>query len=135
MVGIALIVNYEGSEIKAKLERPGFIPKISDFSRLNQQNSENSETSNQRLRENPEEWIEYHRAYREVIPYEKMVDRIIEISPRLKVGDFGCGEARIMEKLGENRVFSCDHVAINDKVTACDMKSVPLPACLLYSVE
>ena len=34
---------------------------------------------------------------------------------------------RIMEFLGENRVFSCDHVAINDKVTACDMKSVPFP--------
>ena len=34
---------------------------------------------------------------------------------------------RFMEILGEKRVFSCDHVAINDKVTACDMKSVPLP--------
>ena len=56
-----------------------------------------------------------------------MIEKIIEISPRLKVGDFGCGEAKIMEILGEDRVFSCDHVAINDKVTACDMKSVPLP--------
>jgi hypothetical protein len=134
VVGIALVVNYEGSKIKMKLERPGFIPKISDFSRLNQQiNSENSQTTHQKLQQDPEVWIEYHRTYREtrkdwkVIPYEKMVDRIIEISPRLKVGDFGCGEAKIMERLGENRVFSCDHVAINDKVTACDMKSVPLP--------
>ena len=133
MVGIALVINYEGSEIKVKLERPEFIPSISDFSRLNQQiNSENSQTTHQRLQKDPEEWIEYHRTYREarknwkVIPYEKMVDRIIEISPRLKVGDFGCGEAKIMEILGEDRVFSCDHVAINDKVTACDMKSVPL---------
>ena len=133
MVGIALVINYEGSEIKVKLERPEFIPRISDFSRLNQQiNSENSQTTHQRLQQDPEEWIEYHRTYREarknwkVIPYEKMVDRIIEISPRLKVGDFGCGEAKIMEILGEDRVFSCDHVAINDKVTACDMKSVPL---------
>jgi ribosomal RNA-processing protein 8 len=85
------------------------------------------------MQENPEEWIEYHKLYREackgwkVIPYEKMIEEIIEISPRLKVGDFGCGEAKIMEILGEDRVFSCDHVAINDKVTACDMKSVPLP--------
>jgi hypothetical protein len=135
MVGIALIVNAsKGSEIKEKLERPGFIPKISDFSKLNQQiNSENSETTHKRMKENSGEWIEYHRAYREarkdwkVVPYEKIIDRIIEISPRLKVGDFGCGEAKIMERLGDNRVFSCDHVAINDKVTACDMRSVPLP--------
>jgi putative methyltransferase len=45
----------------------------------------------------------------------------------LKVGDFGCGEAKIMEILGYERVYSCDHIAINEKVTACDMKSVPLP--------
>ena len=134
MVGIALIVNPDkGSEIKGKLERPSFLHRISDFSKLNQQiNSENSETTHKRMNENSEEWIRYHASYREarkgwkLIPYEKMINGIIEISPRLKVGDFGCGEAKIMEMLGENRVFSCDHVAINDKVTTCDMKSVPL---------
>jgi Hypothetical methyltransferase len=31
------------------------------------------------------------------------------------------------KSLGEHRVFSCDHVAINDKVTAYDVKSAPLP--------
>lgn len=31
-----------------------------------------------------------------------------------------------MEAIGEDRVYSFDHVAINDKVTACDMKSVQL---------
>jgi SAM-dependent methyltransferase len=31
-----------------------------------------------------------------------------------------------MEAIGENRVHSFDHVAINDKVTSCDMKAVPL---------
>jgi hypothetical protein len=31
-----------------------------------------------------------------------------------------------MEAIGENRVYSFDHVAINDKVVACDMKKVPL---------
>jgi ubiquinone/menaquinone biosynthesis C-methylase UbiE len=43
------------------------------------------------------------------------------------IGDFGCGEAKILEKFGEKRVYSFDHVAINDNVTACDIKSVPLP--------
>jgi Hypothetical methyltransferase len=31
-----------------------------------------------------------------------------------------------MEIFGDHRVYSFDHIAINDKVTACDMKSVPL---------
>ncbi len=85
------------------------------------------------MQRNPEEWIEYHRLYREarkgwkIIPYERMIERIEQISPRFKVGDFGCGEAKIMEVLGSDRVYSCDHVAINEKVTACDMRSVPLP--------
>jgi hypothetical protein len=43
------------------------------------------------------------------------------MSPRLKVGDFGCGEAKLMKEIGYD---SFDHVAINDKVIACDMKSV-----------
>ena len=132
LVGIAVIAADNISDIKKRLERPGMIPKLSDFSELNQQiNTENSETTHLRMQGNSEEWIEYHRLYRDarkewkVIPYQKMIERIVEISPRLKVGDFGCGEAKIMETLGDGRVFSCDHVAINDKVTACDMKSIP----------
>jgi hypothetical protein len=35
-----------------------------------------------------------------------MIEEIIEISPRLKVGDFGCGEAKIMEILGEFSVVT-----------------------------
>jgi hypothetical protein len=48
------------------------------------------------MQENPEEWIEYHKLYREackswkVIPYEKMIE----------------GKAKIMEILGEDRVFN-----------------------------
>lgn len=47
------------------------------------------------------------------------------MSPRLEVGDFGCGEAKLGEAVGD-RVHSFDHVAIGENVTACDMKSVPL---------
>jgi ribosomal RNA-processing protein 8 len=80
----------------------------------------------------PKEWEEYHRQYREarkiwsIIPYEEIIKRIKKWSPRLQIGDFGCGEAKIMEAIGESRVYSFDHVAINDKVVACDMKKVPL---------
>ena len=31
-----------------------------------------------------------------------------------------------MEAIGPERVYSFDHVAINDKVIACDMRKVPL---------
>lgn len=44
----------------------------------------------------------------------------------MQIGDFGCGEAKIMEAIRGNRVYSFDHVAINDKVVACDMMKVPL---------
>ena len=50
----------------------------------------------------PREWEEYHRQYREarktwsVIPYEEIIKRIKQLSPRLQIGDFGCGEALTM---------------------------------------
>ncbi|MGH9990762.1 MAG: methyltransferase domain-containing protein, partial [Nitrososphaera sp.] len=109
------------------------IRKYGDFTRLNQQiNSENSETTHERMLKDPQAWEEYHRQYREsrktwtIIPYEEIIKRIQELSPRLQVGDFGCGEAKILEAFGPERVHSFDHVAINDRVIACDMKKVPL---------
>ena len=43
------------------------------------------------------------------------------------VGDFGCGEALLAEKLEETcTVHSFDHVAMNDTVTACDIADVPI---------
>ena len=108
--------------------------KYGDFTKLNSKiNTENSDTTHHRMLKEPKEWEEYHRQYREarktwaIIPYEEIIKRIKQLSPRLLIGDFGCGEAKILEAFGENRVESFDHVAINNKVTACDMKSVPLP--------
>ena len=63
------------------------IIKYGEFSRLDQRiNSENSETTHQRLIKNPEEWMEYHRQYRDarknwtIIPYEQIIKRIEELS-------------------------------------------------------
>ena len=109
------------------------VRKYGDFTRLNNKiNTENSETTHERMLKDPREWEEYHRQYREarktwsIIPYEEIIKRIKQLSPRLQIGDFGCGEAKIMEAIGPQRVYSFDHVAINEKVTACDMKKVPL---------
>ena len=71
--------------------------------------------------------IEKLRKDWEVVPFLEVIKRIKQLSPRLMVGDFGCGEAQIMEEFGENRVYSFDHVAVNNKVKACDMKSTGLP--------
>jgi putative methyltransferase len=109
------------------------VRKYGDFTRLNNQiNNENSETTHERMLKDQKEWEEYHRRYKEarktcsVIPYEEIIKRIKQLSPRLQIGDFGCGEAKIMEAIRAQRVYSFDHVAINDKVTACDMKKVSL---------
>ena len=108
------------------------VRKYGDFEKFNQKiNTEKSETTHLRLIENTEEWLEYHRQYREareswtVIPFEHWISRIKQLSPRLEVGDFGCGEAKIQEEFGD-RVHSFDHVAINDDVTSCDISTVPM---------
>jgi superfamily II DNA or RNA helicase len=120
-----LEVNLSPLEIKRRLNKYG------DLSKQHQRiNSEYSETTHSRMQENPEEWLEYHRqlsAQRKawsVDPLQEIISRINVMSPRLKVGDFGCGEARLMDDIGHDRVISFDHVAINHQVIACDMKSV-----------
>jgi superfamily II DNA or RNA helicase len=97
------------------------VRKYGDFTKLNNQiNNEKSTTTHDRMLKDPREWEEYHRQYREarkswsVIPYEEIIQRIKQLSPRHQIGDFGCGEAKIMEAIGPQRVYSFDHVAIND---------------------
>ena len=104
-----------------------------DFSRMNHRwNQGRSETTHERLRDNPEEWAQYHTLYREarkgwtVVPYEEMI-RWCQKRIGLTIGDFGCGEAKLAEALaGRHTVHSFDHVAVNDAVVACDMAHVPL---------
>jgi len=38
------------------------------------------------------------------------------------VGDFGCGEAELA-RLVPNKVYSFDHVAVNESVIVCDMSA------------
>jgi superfamily II DNA or RNA helicase len=114
------------------------VRKYGDFTRLNNQiNNENSNTTHERMIKDPREWEEYHRQYRQarktwsVIPYEEIIKRIKQLFTSrmlstIQIGDFGCGEAKIMEAFGSERVYSFDHVAINDKVTVCDMKNTRL---------
>ena len=114
------------------------VRKYGDFTRLNNQiNNENSATTHERMLKDLTEWEEYHRQYRgarkdwSIIPYEEIIKRIKQLFTNrmlaaVQIGDLGCGEAKIMEAFGADRVYSFDHVAVNDKVIACDMKKVEL---------
>ena len=109
------------------------IASYGNFSRMNQRwNAATGATTHGRLRENPDEWRHYHSLYREarkdwaVVPFEEMAKDLL-VREGYVVGDFGCGEAVLAEKLGGHcTVHSFDHVAVNDSVSACDMADVPI---------
>ena len=109
------------------------IANYGDFSHMNRRwNAATGATTHTRLKENSEEWQHYHSLYREarkdwaVVPFEEMANDL-SIREGYVVGDFGCGEALLAEKLGDRcTVHSFDHVAVNDSVTACDIADVPI---------
>jgi SAM-dependent methyltransferase len=105
--------------------------RFGDFSLMNSRfNSAYSQTTHERLKQNPEEWYLYHTLYREArqnwseIPYQKIA-KSLEKRPDWVIGDFGCGEAKLAECL-PNKVYSFDHIAINEDVIACDIAHTPL---------
>jgi SAM-dependent methyltransferase len=105
--------------------------RFGDLSTMNARiNTAYSRTTYDRLQQQPEEWYLYHTLYREArrtwaeIPCEKIAASLRR-RPDWIVGDFGCGEAQLAALL-PNKVYSFDHVAINDTVIACDMTHTPL---------
>ncbi|MGH9984873.1 MAG: DEAD/DEAH box helicase family protein, partial [Nitrososphaeraceae archaeon] len=128
-----LYVELTPVEIKER------IIKYGDFTRLNNQiNNENSKTTHERMLRDPRIFDEYHRQYRDarkgwgIIPYDEIIKGIKQLFTSrmlatLQIGDFGCGEAKIMDAFGSERVYSFDHIAANSNVTACDMKNTGLP--------
>jgi hypothetical protein len=107
--------------------------RYGDFSAMNQRwNQSRSDATHERLQKNPEEWAQYHTLYQQarkdwsVVPYEEMI-RWCQQRHGYVIGDFGCGEAKLAEAVGDRHtVHSFDHVAVNDDVVACDMVHVPL---------
>jgi hypothetical protein len=89
-----------------------------------------SQTTHQRLQLDPSEWYLYHTLYREARATwaERPVDRIadrIRVRPDWVVGDFGCCECLLQDKL-PNKVIGIDHVAAKEGVIACDMAATSL---------
>ncbi|WPB79521.1 zinc-ribbon domain-containing protein [Archangium violaceum] len=104
-----------------------------DFSQMNGRwNGARSSTTHERLKNNPEEWAQYHTLYRAaraewpLVPCEEMIRWCLERSGYV-IGDFGCGEAEFARALqGRHTVHSFDHVALHNGVIACDVSRVPL---------
>jgi superfamily II DNA or RNA helicase len=129
--GIAII---ERAQLKVPLpkETAHIIQRrFGDLSVINSRfNTAYSSTTNERLKQNPEEWFLYHTLYREArkdwaeIPFERIA-KSLKKRPDWVIGDFGCGEAKLAALLS-NKVYSFDHVAINEKVLACDIAHTPI---------
>ena len=93
-------------------------------------NTSNSKTTHKNLKKDKAEWLKYHDLYSKArknwdeIPY-KVIANKIKNRPEWLVGDFGCGE-NLLSKEITNKVFSFDHIAIDETVTSCDLCKVPL---------
>ena len=136
IIGVALVVppiNDKFSHQTTEIDEVSQYPyRYSDFTRFNNQiNTELSSTTHERIVKNPSQWYEYHRLFEEAnrdwpfIPNMEIIKRLGQLPSWWKIGDFGCGKAAIRKTLGK-RVFSFDHEAIDENVTACDMKNTGL---------
>ncbi|KAI9555889.1 putative ribosomal R-processing protein 8 [Daphnia sinensis] len=83
------------------------------------------------FQEDPESFGVYHKGFKNQVlkwpvnPLDIIISDILKGPKHWVVADFGCGEAQMAHTI-PNQVHSFDLVAANDKVTACDMASVPL---------
>ena len=81
--------------------------------------------------EDPELFDVYHRGFAAQVakwpenPIDRVIAHVQTLPEDTVVCDFGCGEAKLAESV-KQRVHSFDLVAINERVTACDMAHVPL---------
>ena len=75
----------------------------------------------------------YHEGFRHQVakwpdnPLDRVVQYVKGNPESHVVADFGCGDAKLAESV-PNKVHSFDLVAVNPRVTACDMSHIPLPA-------
>ncbi|XP_075222945.1 ribosomal RNA-processing protein 8 isoform X1 [Lycorma delicatula] len=80
-------------------------------------------------------YVDYHEGFRQQVAQWPInpVDIIIKTlmkklkSSKLTIADFGCGEAKISASLeGLAKVYSFDLIALNNRVTQCDMSHTQL---------
>ncbi|XP_043472647.1 ribosomal RNA-processing protein 8 [Leptopilina heterotoma] len=83
------------------------------------------------FKDDPEAFDAYHKGFQQQVdnwplnPVDIIIESIKKCPKDYIVADFGCGEAKIAESVSQ-KVHSFDFVAMNDKVTVCDMAHTPL---------
>ena len=129
------IITFEREELKIPLN-PKQIEylrsKLGDFSELNRSwSTSRSDNNFNRIKNNPEEWYQYHTLYSEKrktwdeIPYIEIANKI-KGRPDWKIADMGCGENLLAKEI-KNKVYAFDMLAIpGEDVIECDIANVPL---------
>ncbi|XP_071442173.1 uncharacterized protein [Hetaerina americana] len=104
----------------------------SRFRFLNEQiYTSKSEETGKYFQMDPESFEAYHEGYKQqlllwpVKPVDIIIKQLKKKPVNYIIADFGCGDAQIAQSL-PNRVYSFDHVALNEHVTVCDMVHTPL---------
>jgi SAM-dependent methyltransferase len=85
------------------------------------------------FRNNPEDFTIYHQGFViqankwPINPNSIIYDELKKDKYNNKViADLGCGEAFLAKKLNNRKIYSFDLVKINDYITECDIKNIPL---------
>lgn len=105
-----------------------------EFSKVNNRwNRAKSQTTHTKLQKDPVAWHDYHAMYRKarihwpVIPAQRFAGMLNERRSHLTVADLGCGEMLLAHHAADwHRILGFDHVAVDDRVTVCDIANVPL---------
>lgn len=140
LIAVAL-TNFYSFTMNLDIVQDEPLHKISELSSLCRIiNEEDSAKTHNRFLSNPLEFSYYHEVYKQtrkewtIVPFEEAIKWCL-LRPNLVIGDFGCGEGLLAKKLKNiNKVYSFDHIALNDDIIACDMSEVPLDDAVLDAV-
>jgi len=89
------------------------------------------EESDQMFTNDPETFRVYHEGYElqkrtwPVDPLDVLILQLKKLPKDKIIADMGCGSARLAESIAQT-VHSFDLIAVNERVTACDMSQTPL---------
>jgi len=85
------------------------------------------------FKEDPSLFDQYHSGFKSQVehwplnPLDLIIEDLKKIKEKKRIADLGCGEAKLAESLSKkHNIQSFDLVAVNDKVTACDISNLPL---------
>jgi superfamily II DNA or RNA helicase/SAM-dependent methyltransferase len=122
----------------ADVERMGTGDRSARYGDLSRMNgvwgSTHSQVVHRRLGEDPTEWHRYHALYRaarltwDVVPALRFAEWLASRPAGQRVADLGCGEMLLTDAVGGRHIVDAyDHVAVDERVTVCDIAQVPAP--------